>query len=138
MDYFGTNNKQADLAMAILESFAVADSGKTLCQGCYTLEGDSPLIFTAKEAMDIIKTELQIDIQMPRVIKIVDTVVNLINEGENFASIESNELQKKVYCVGAYLKNTRNILAISHNDMDAPKGITIPPNGRISQAPRRH
>ena len=79
MDDFGTGNKRADLAMVILEGCGVVDSGKTLCQVCYTLEVDSPLILTSKEALDRIKTELQIYILMPRVIKIVDRVFNLIN-----------------------------------------------------------
>ena len=87
MDDFGTDNKRADRAMAILEGCAVADYGKTLCQGCYTLNGDLTLIFTAKEALGVIKTKLQVDIPIPIVIKIVDRVVNILNEGENVAAI---------------------------------------------------
>ena len=40
-----TNETKAELAMATrLEGCAVADAGRTFCQGCYILEGDSPLI----------------------------------------------------------------------------------------------
>ena len=82
--------------MAILEGCSVADAGHTFCQRCYTLESDSPLIFTAKEALERITAQFTQDIPFIRVERIVDRVVDLIQQGKDNAAINKNEIQAEL------------------------------------------
>lgn len=132
MTKFGTEEKKADLAMAIFEGAVIADSGKNFCQGCYTLEGVSPLIFTAKEVLDRIMTELRTDIPMPRVESILDRVLELIQECEDAITIEMDEMQDQIFEVSKELDLAKNELHARNEELDAAKGVHVV-NGRRRQ-----
>ena len=74
-------SKKAELGMAILEGSAVADGGKAFCEGCYILEGDSPLIFTTADVLERIEEKMEDVIEMPRVERNMAQVLRLIGEG---------------------------------------------------------
>ena len=52
MSTFGGVQKKGELSMATLESAAMVDIGRKLCAGCYSAEGDSPLILTIRMIFD--------------------------------------------------------------------------------------
>jgi len=74
-------SKKAELGMAILEGSAVADGGKSFCEGCYILEGDSPLIFTTADVLERIEEKMEDVIEMPRVERNMAQVLRLVEEG---------------------------------------------------------
>ena len=75
---------------------------------------------------------------MSRLTKIVDRVINIINEGENVASIERKKLEKKVDDVEASLENAINILGIYNNKLCVAKGVIIQLNVRRQQDSSMH
>ena len=91
---FGNDQGKAELAMAILEGGAIADSGKSFCQGCYTLEGDSPLIFAAAEVIKRINTDLDANVEMPRVDAVLSRVLDLLTEAHDYVA-NVKELHKE-------------------------------------------
>lgn len=77
-DEFGTDDKAAELAMAIFEGSVIADFGRVFCKACYTLEGSSPLVFTATEELQKIVERMNDDIPMVRVHAVVGRVEELL------------------------------------------------------------
>ena len=56
--YFGTEEKQGKLCMAILKTATCGDADIPLCKAAYTSEGDLPLIFTAAKFVSRLENQL--------------------------------------------------------------------------------
>ena len=82
MNSFGTQEKKANLGMAIFEATVVSEVGDALCKACYKAEGDSPLILTADDIFSKLESSLMSNGQMPTLEAKLDEVVNLIAECE--------------------------------------------------------
>ena len=131
VEEFGSDDKRADLAMAILEGCSVADAGHTFCQGCYTLEGDSPLISTAKEALERIMAQFTQDTPFVRVERIVDRVVDLIlQQGKDNAAINKNDIQAELDASNEMVNEGQCNLDAAKLDEDSTKGVRAGTNGR--------
>ena len=83
MNSFGTQEKKANLGMAIFEATVVSEVGDALCNACYKAEGDSPLILTADDIFSKLELNLIYDGPMPTLEAKLDEVVNLIAESED-------------------------------------------------------
>ena len=64
--------KSSFLAMATVEMAAISEGLKTFVEGCYTLEGDSPLILTGLSVFRRIESQIESNFDSPGLEKAVD------------------------------------------------------------------
>ena len=108
--------EKLELAMAIIEGCAIADPGLIYLQGFYTLEGDSPFIFTADEELKKTTSQSIWVAPMRRVNIVVDRVVTIIQKVMDHSAIDKNKLQDEVDAAernGADGKNTLDAIKVN-------------------------
>ena len=112
----------------------MADSGRVFCQGCHTLEGNSPLVFTAMEALKRISQQFGQDNVFARVEKIVDKVVVLICEAKDHAAVQKNDLQEELDAADLKVNQAQDKLNDAKAEEENARGVTVTANGRRRQA----
>ena len=107
---FGTNGKGWNWKWVFLNAAPLQIQALYICQACYTLQGDSHLIFTEDKELKKINVQSIWDSPMRRVNILVDRVFTLMKKVMYHSAIDKNELQDEVDADERNVADAKNTL----------------------------